>query len=290
MLAGLQPTDRIAVLGARGWFGKTFLSLLPTDIPTLLTASRADGLHSEWSWERVQEFAPTVVANFAFLTRERIAIEGVEEFTTTNTTLIEQFKRTASLSSVRAALTVSSGAALTEPEEPYGALKLLEESVAADLASPSRSTVVLRAYSVSGPFVRRPHDYAFSDFILQARQGRVSVAAAHLVLRRYVSAADALAVAGTSALDGWSGTIDTGGDLVEMGELAQRVISIVDPTATVERPLVDDSRVETYASDGVSWAQACERLGHVPMDLDEQIRVTARGLGGRTSSRTDHDG
>ena len=286
MLAGLQPTDRIAVLGARGWFGKTFLSLLPTGIPTLLTASRADALHSEWSWERVQDFAPTVVANFAFLTRERIAIEGIEEFTATNTRLIEQFERTAGLSSVRAVLTVSSGAAVTEPEEPYGALKRLEERVAGELASPSRSSVVLRAYSVSGPFVRRPRDYAFSDFILQASGGRVSITADHLVFRRYVSVADALEVSATSALVGWSGTVDSGGELVEMGELAQRVISIVDPMAVVERPMVDDLRSETYASDDASWVQACERLGHVPLDLDEQIRVTARGLLRQAPSRT----
>ena len=289
MLAGLQPTDRIAVLGARGWFGKTFLSLLPADTPTLLTASSADGLHGEWSWERVQDFAPTVVANFAFLTRERIAIEGVEEFTATNASLIEQFDLTAGLPSVRAVLTVSSGAAVTEPQEPYGSLKLLEERVAGNLASPSRSSVALRAYSVSGPFVRRPRDYAFSDFILQASEGRVSIKADHLVYRRYVNAADALSIAATSALVDWSGTIDTGGELVEMGELAQRVISIVDPRAVVERPEIDERRAESYASDGVSWTQACERLGHVPMDLDQQIRVTARALLDRSRLRVARD-
>ena len=290
MLAGLQPTDRIAILGARGWFGKTFLSLLPTDVPTFLTASRADALHGEWSWEQVQEFAPTVVANFAFLTRERIASEGVEEFTTVNTRLIDQFQRTASLSSVRAVLTVSSGAAVTEPDKPYGSLKLVEERVAGELASPDRASVVLRAYSVSGPFVRRPRDYAFSDFILQASEGRVAIAADELVFRRYVSASDALVVTSRSALSGWSGIVDTGGELVEMGELAQRVVSIVNPAAVIERPDVDQGRSQTYASDNASWVQACERLGYVPMDLDEQIRVTARGLLEEPSSWTELDG
>ena len=290
MLAGLQPTDRIAVLGARGWFGQTLLGLLPADIPTLLTASSTDALHQEWSWEQVREFAPTVVANFAFLTRERIASEGVEEFTAVNTRLIDQFERTGSLPSVRAVLTVSSGAAVTEPDKPYGALKLVEERVANELASPDRSSVVLRAYSVSGPFVRRPREYAFSDFIMQAHSGRVAIAADELVFRRYVSVFDALTVAGRSALSGWSGTVDTGGELVEMGELAQRVVSIVDPTAVIERPDVDTNRMQTYASDDVSWTQACERLGYVPMDLDEQIRVTARGLLGEPESGTVRDG
>ena len=278
MLVGLQPTDRIAILGARGWFGQTLLGLLPADIPTLLTASSTDALHQEWSWEQVREFAPTVVANFAFLTRERIATEGIGEFTAVNTRLIDQFERTGSLPSVRAVLTVSSGAAVTEPAEPYGALKLAEERVAGELATGDRASVVLRAYSVSGPLVRRPRDYAFSDFILQASEGRVAIAADQLVFRRYVSASDALVVTSRSALSGWSGIVDTGGELVEMGELAQRVVSIVNPVAVIERPDVDTNRMQTYASDDVSWTQACERLGYVPMDLDEQIRVTARGL------------
>lgn len=278
MLVGLQPTDRIAVLGARGWLGRTLVALLPTDLQVLRTASSEDVSHCTWSWESVQEFAPTVVANFAFLTRERVSTEGIEAFTQINSRLLEEFERTADLPSVRAVLTVSSGAAVTEPDQPYGALKVREEQMAANLASAVRSSVILRAYSVSGPYVRRPHDYAFSDFILQTHKGRVSIAADHLVFRRYVSAADALAVAGTSALTGWSGTIDTGGELVEMGELAQRVVSIVNPQATIERPAVDHSRVQTYASDDVSWVQACERLGYVPIDLDEQIGVTARGL------------
>lgn len=278
MLAGLRRTDRIAVLGARGWLGRTLLSLLPKDVSVLRTASSVDELHCEWSWERVQEFAPTVVANFAFLTRERVSAEGVEAFTEINSRLLDEFERTANLPSVRAVLTVSSGAAVTEPDQPYGALKVREEQMAADLSSAGRSSVILRAYSVSGPYVRRPRDYAFSDFILQAHEGRVSIAADHLVFRRYVSASDAVAVAVTSALAGWSGTIDTGGELVEMGELAHRVVSRVNPQATIERPDVDRSLVSTYASDDVSWRQACERLGYVPIDLDEQIGVTARGL------------
>ena len=278
MLAGVRRTDRIAVLGARGWLGRTADSLIPEDIPIFRTAASADQLHREWSLVSIQDFAPTVVLNFAFLTRERIAVEGVEAFTAINSELTNQFEVTATLPSVRAAITVSSGAAVVEPDQPYGALKLREEQIAAELTSPSRASVVLRAYSVSGPFVRRPRDYAFSDFILQAQRGCVRVSADHLVYRRYVDAADALGVAIDSVLSGWSGTIETGGELVEMGDLAHRIVHHVNPAASIERPEIDTSRIETYASDGSSWSQACARLGYVPRDLEEQIRVTADGL------------
>jgi len=150
---GLTPTDRIAVLGARGWFGSTFCSLIPADVPLLRTASSPDERHAPWSRSALEDFAPTVVVNCAFLTREREAVEGLERFTAINTSLIEQFEATANLPSVRAAITVSSGAAVTEPDSAYGSLKISEEQVANSLVGPVRSSVVLRAYSVSGPFV-----------------------------------------------------------------------------------------------------------------------------------------
>jgi len=275
---GLTPTDRIAVLGARGWFGSTFCSLIPAEVPLFRTASSPDDLHAPWSRSALEDFAPTVVVNCAFLTRERVAVEGLERFTAINSSLIEQFQATASLPSVRAAITVSSGAAVTEPDSAYGSLKISEEQVASSLATDSRASVVLRAYSVSGPFVRRPRDYAFSDFILQAAAGSVAIQSGHPVFRRYVGVSDALQMTVRSALEGWSGTIETGGPLVEMAELAERIIARVNPSATISRAEADGMPEQTYASDDATWQQACDRLAFVPMDLDQQIDETARVL------------
>lgn len=278
MIAGIKASDRVAVLGARGWFGSTLLTQLPSGVSTFATASIPVKGYGTWSLTELQDFAPTVVANFAFLTRERVESEGMEVFTRTNEMLIEQFRQTAELPSVRAALTVSSGAAVTDPKSPYGGLKVLEEQTAASLPSPHRSVVTLRAYSVSGPEVRRPQAYAFSDFILQAHAGRVLIQAPHRVYRRYVSVHDALAVSLGSALLGWSGVIDTGGELIEMGDLAKRSVELVNPRAEIIRPRFDATVEQTYASDDVAWMTACARLGYVPLDLDDQIRVTAKGL------------
>lgn len=290
MTLGLEPTDRIAVLGARGWFGSTFCALVPGHVPLFRTASSPDETHVSWSRSAIEEFAPTVVVNSAFLTRERVAVEGLERFTAINTSLIEQFEMTASLPSVRAVITVSSGAAVTEPDSPYGSLKVSEEQVANSLATDSRTSVVLRAYSVSGPFVRRPRDYAFSDFIAQAAAGSVAIQAGHPVFRRYVSVSDALKVATGSVLAGWSGVIETGGQLVEMAELADRIIARVNPAASISRAEADGRPAQTYASDDASWQQACDRLAFVPMDLDQQIDATARVLVGESMEGIVRDG
>ena len=230
------------------------------------------------SQAEIANFDPTVVVNFAFLTRERVQVDGEEAFTSTNGSLTRRFVRAASMPKVRMALTVSSGAAVTEPEHPYGKLKRLEESTAMELPTESRSVVVLRAYSVSGGYVRRPHDYAFSSFISQASSGTVSVSADHAVFRRYCSVADALAVALRAGDAGRSGILETGGDLVEMGELAQRVAGIVNPEALISRVPMRSALASRYHSDNRSWSDWLETANVQPMDLDAQIMATAEVL------------
>lgn len=274
----LRQTDRVLVLGASGWFGQTFLDLLPETATTLAVASSDRGRFVSWDEKNVREFAPTVVANFAFLTRERIATDGEECFRAVNAELTRRFLWAAELPSVRGALTVSSGAAVTEPDRPYGEMKLAEERAANELASTSRAVVVARAYSVSGAHVRRPRDYAFSDLIVQARSGVVRVNADRPVMRRYVSASDFLGVCSQLMLAGQSDVVDSGGELIEMGDLARRVVQAVRPDAVIERPPLVSDEPSTYASDNTTWVAACEQLRHMPMDLDAQIRDVDRQL------------
>ena len=120
--------------------------------------------------------------------------------------------------------------------------------------------------------------YAFSGFILQAHSGRIDITAQQPVFRRYVSVEDLLTVCVTRLLDGWTGTIDSGGELIEMGEFAARVAALVSPGSIIERAEMARTEPLIYASDNVSWREACSRIGFVPSDLDEQIRVTAAGL------------
>lgn len=270
--------DRVLVLGAGGWFGQTMLDLMPPSVPVLAIARSARGKFAVWETNEVAAFAPTAVVNFAFLTRERVDIDGEAAFRLVNEELTRRFLWASQLPSVRTVLTTSSGAAVTEPQSPYGELKRAEEKFAMDLVTASRAVVVARVYSVSGAYVRRPHDYAFSDFILQAQEGSVHVLADRPVFRRFVGVDDVLTVTMGLGLRGWSGLIETGGELIELGRLAQRIISIVNPSAKLSRSAQTSDQPSVYASDNVSWSQACADMGHRPAGLDAQIRNTASGL------------
>ena len=228
--------------------------------------------------EEIADFAPTIIANFAFLTRERVADLGEASFVATNRELMNRFERYASSPTVRGALTVSSGAAVTEPEHPYGRMKAEEEERAASLTTVNRSVVVMRTYSVSGPYVRRPRDYAFSNMICQSMEGVIRIESAAPVFRRYCSVADAITVAMRSIGDGRSGVFETGGPLVEMGELAESIRDAVAPRARILRDLDPAALEQHYHSDNVSWREWSSAVALEPADLTQQIRLVAAKL------------
>jgi nucleoside-diphosphate-sugar epimerase len=278
----LSPTDRFLVLGASGWFGQTFLRLVQPQAQILATSSTKRDEFATWNAESFRDYKPTVVVNFAFLTSEKVENEGFETFIATNELLTEQFLEASNFPTVRAALTVSSGAAVAFPLDmatnPYGVLKKREEEAALELVTERRSVVVARAWSVSGPLVRRPRAYAFSDMVMQASEGRVLVSSDRPTYRRYVSAQDFLAVCLESSMMGRSGVIDSGGEFIEMLELAHLIAMRVNPAAIIERVTQVSDQPSIYASDGTSWMRACHDLGFTHAALEEQVDAVARGI------------
>jgi fermentation-respiration switch protein FrsA (DUF1100 family) len=126
--------------------------------------------------------------------------------------------------------------------------------------------------------VRRPHAYAFSDLILQARTGQIRIAADRPVYRRYVDVGDYLNVCLTRGLQGWSGIIDSGGPMVEMQELGEQIRAIVNPAATIHRPPISTTEPSIYASDDSTWQLACAATSSTPRSLPEQIAYTSEHL------------
>jgi nucleoside-diphosphate-sugar epimerase len=293
----LTAESRILVLGAGGWFGSTTLSVIGasgrnaavlavTGRPRTLALGAQSWSLEGWDWDAISRFEPSLVANCAFLTRERADQVGFERYVAENTALTSRFLRTLALPSVRAAITISSGAAVSNgayipdiEQNPYGHLKRAEEILSADAAEAlDVALVICRAWSVSGAFVTRPDDYAFSNLICQAMEGHVHVRASHEVWRRYVGVDDLLATAVASASQSTAGVFDSGGELVEIGELARRIVDIINPAVPIERVEAGDASADRYFSDNVSWSAAHARVGLVPASLDEQIRVAAAGL------------
>ena len=290
--------DRVLVTGASGWLGRTALDLLaPLGLPTLAVASRARIIRvgdceiecRVWEDREVAAFAPTVVLDCAFLTRDRVADMPLGDYVAANRTLTERLVYATQLAGVRLALTISSGAAVYPHDaldrrvehNPYGYLKREAEHRLAQAAAESGAVpVVARAWSISGAHVQKPQGYALGSMILAAASGAIRITARHPVFRRYVLAEELLALGIAEGSVG-PATIDSGGELVEMAELAARIAAVQCPDAVISRDEADPREPDNYHSDGQDWEMRCQRWDLASASLGRQIEITARGVVGR---------
>ena len=153
----------------------------------------------------------------------------------------------------------------------YRELKLAEEDTILSSTFVERC-VMIRAFSVSGPFVRTPEKYAFSDMITQGLSGRIEVHSDRPTYRRYCSVADLLAVALARASRLGGGLVESGGPLIEMRELASLVAALTSPEPKVSLTEWSSQQPSEYASDDQSWTLACSEVGFEPMGLQQQVR------------------
>ncbi len=273
----LRPDDRVLILGTGGWFGQTFRNLVSADIPVLSHVARTSDQPPKAFMAQISNFAPTVVANFAFLTPHFIRTMSEADYLATNRLVFRRFVSSMGLPQVRLGLHASSGAVTTPatglaPEYAiYRHAKSQEENFIAVSDFRDRC-VVVRAFSVSGPYVRVPEKYAISDMVAQALGGRIRVRSSQPTWRRFCSVADLLSVALAVGARSGGQVLESGGDLREMRGLAELVAEVVAPDAPLTFEDWDTDHPSIYASDNVSWSRACESVGHTPMGLYEQIR------------------
>lgn len=286
----VRPDDRVLVTGAGGWFGSTVAALLHghraqamyvTQRPRTVDHGNGTVDAVAWDWTAVRDFAPTVVVDCAFVLRDYVGDMSIEQYVHVNTVLTQRLLHVAQLPSVRTVVSVSSGAAAHPVDasrhdvdvDPYGYLKRQAELALAGLdAAVDAHLVVARPYSLSGTLVSRPRRYAFSDLVLQAREGAIRIKAGHEVWRRYVGVDDFFAVCLTVGAER-SGTVGSAGELVEFGALAERVNDVLGTHATVTRAERTGGPADDYYARDSTWDDACESLRFRPAGLDEQVRT-----------------
>jgi hypothetical protein len=212
--------------------------------------------------EIIAAFKPTVVIDSAFVTRERLPILGHKTYTETNQKLIDQSLLIAALPSVRKYIGFSSGAtkhlaghtSFSLEENPYAAQKRIYESKISEIATNLQSDIsVARVWSVTGSYCTKPQTFAFTDLIAQAKLGLIEIKAKHFVYRRYCALEDVLALAMVPKTPGSVSIFDTGGGLIELGELAKIVVELLNPNAEIRRKVDPGLASDNYHSDGKGW-------------------------------------
>jgi hypothetical protein len=234
--------------------------------------------------EIIAAFKPTVVIDSAFVTRERLPILGHKTYIETNQKLIDQSLAIAALPSVRKYIGFSSGATMhlaghasfSLEENPYAAQKRIYESKISEIAAVLQSDIsVARVWSVTGSYCTKPQTFAFTDLIAQAKLGLIEIKAMHLVYRRYCALEDVLALAMLPSAPEGNPIFDTGGDLIELGELAKIVVDLVNPHAEMRRQIDPQLTPDEYHSDSNEWGELVQSAKITNDSISDQITRVA---------------
>ena len=285
--------DRVLITGATGWFGRMALWMARKEnVSVLAVASKKATIQLdsfseniyEYNLEHMTDYAPTVVVDSAFLTRDRVGVISLGDYISLNRGLIRGSKEIASLPSVRKYVGFSSGAtrhlagqeSFALESNPYAALKMEYEAEMAQInASNEVAMSIARVWSVTGPFTTKPDLFAFSNLISQAREGVMRIESAGNVFRRYCELEAVMRVALAQKKQRGDPVFDTGGELIEIGDLAQVICEEINNEAIVIRGAYDGSREDNYYSDGTQWDSMIADLGLVQESIRSQIRRSA---------------
>ena len=290
----MSNLERVAILGASGWVGRTacnWLAQLETQVLMFAASSRVEGIGGvdyqieTFDLRKIRDFKPTTVIDAAFITREKVGTLPLERYISLNTALIEQGLELQRLPTVEKFIGMSSGAAVPHlkfespnlSSDPYGSLKANYEQRLMENAELRAKTTIGRIWSVSGSFVTKPSLFAFSSLIQQALTGHVEIQAMHRVWRRYVDLKDFIRVVTLASPDD-SRVIDSGGRKVEIEQLAELIFAELGITPSIRRILKHGPADDLYFSNGSTWLEALEETGIVPLTLEEQIVKVAASL------------
>jgi nucleoside-diphosphate-sugar epimerase len=283
--------ERFVVTGASGWLGRTFVALARRaghDLLLLGSRTRSVLVDSQvytvqkLNYQDVEQFKPTVLIDFAFLTHEYLETMREREYRKVNEELIGQALDIFSLPSVKYGMFTSSGAAVYPKDallgdysdNPYGYLKRKTEKLVLEASERlGKKVVLIRPWSLSGTMVTKDYEFAFSSFIRQSFGSAIHVKSPNPVLRRYVAAEDLLALALVKLFSGSNSSevLESGGDLILLSELAQKVADLQTHEVSVVSEVNSSEIRDPYHSDNIQWVQECKALGFVPESLIEQI-------------------
>lgn len=288
----ISTNTRVIITGAGGWLGRTsVLMFRELGVKALLLGSTNKVVDTpmgafqvqQYSREVASSFQPTLLLDFAFLTRDLVESFGLNSYVAINRQLITQASEIAMIDSVEQILFCSSGAAVHVPDKsdnsfehnPYGFLKRETQDIFEKLSHATEKKVLgMRPWSITGPLITKPTEYAFSSLILGARAGVMEIKSSRKVLRRFISADDLIAVClGTLFQSGERfSIIDSGGELVDLIELAQQINMSTGGSVRIKHSVDDSLLADTYYSDNYSWTNAVGALGFNPQSLSQQIQ------------------
>ena len=287
---------KIVITGASGWLGKETISVLKNaDYDLRLFASEkksinlldngnvdANSLNSIDLSMSCEGFI-----HLAHLTREKVLKLGQQNFIYENLLLTSKAAQIIQSTKPKWVVLVSSGAIFDPTNKeidsnihtnPYGFGKRVEELIFRNACEMVGANLVIgRLWGASGRFMIPNNAYALSDFIQSAvTTKQININSPYDVFRKYVNAGQFMEVLIKSAQNGRNLTINSGGFLAEIGEIAKSIAARVDE-AKVNRPKYDGSQANTYYPKDEDFNDLAKEMDINLLSIDDQIDLTLDG-------------
>jgi nucleoside-diphosphate-sugar epimerase len=292
----------VSINGASGWLGTA----------TLRAISRLEENEAPWvktllgSYSRNHTFVglgeyqiqkyPTVVAeksgadifvNLAFKTRDYIKKLGESEYTRENLEIIKNSILSARISNPKSIVLVSSGV-VTKFEQTggkyhndaYTRLKIYEEECFKRLSDElDANLIILRMWAATGEDMTEPQKYGIGNLLVQSQlEDSILIESSRKVFRRYADASQQLEMCLRVALDGNSMTINSGGVLIEIRDLAERIRLKYSPNLIVKQGWNQDEVADDYFWSGDEFESLARRFQVELYGIDEQIELTFKSV------------
>jgi len=238
-----------------------------------------------FSWV-LEDPAPSVVFHYAYLTKDRVSQTEPDAYLATNLSLTATMLSLLDRHRPEVFITASSGAAKGYAGasgydfalNPYGSLKRLDELAFLQAAHEfGLRCAIPRVYSVAGPWMTKASEYALGGMISMARAGGpIEISAVRRVFRSYCGVDEVIALATWAAQHRPPLVFDTGGDTVEMSDLAQAVSETVGQACPIRRLQFDaDAQADRYVGDPRIFNELTNESGLRLKSLRELVATTA---------------
>ena len=294
---------RIVIVGASGWIGKSLLAgilsalgegAMRERVVCFGSTARDIALNRDVSVPQLPldrlsciKPAPTILFHLAFLTKDKVAGMDEADYVEANSWLSDTVLGALDKIGVDRVFVASSGAAARAEDagaardlRVYGRMKCADEAAFARWAreGEGRRAMIVRIFSLAGPFINKFETYALASFILDALAERpIRVTAPRPVVRSYVAVRELLSLALIQQLSDHRQAavtqLDSGGDALELGEVAALVGALF--SVPVERAEIRDPAANNYAGAREQYDGLLQHYGIAPVTLADAIVETA---------------
>ena len=296
-------TSKVLVTGATGWLGRETVARVIegkiegiTQSDLLLASSNGRdleldslGVYPTVALENLSHRDSTNsiegLVHLAFITKDKTTQYSFSEYVAKNIELISAACEIIERDKPKWVVLVSSGAIIDRAtleiennvvRNPYGFCKRIEEALIAESARKVGANIVIgRLWGGTGLYMPVKRTYAISDFIESAKEsGAIKINSGGDVIRRYCDAGDFMEVLVRSAIQGDTTTLDSGGSIIEVGELAKLILARLGEIS-ISRSEVPTA-VDDYYPRGSEFEELAKSVGVQLHGIDEQVLRTLK--------------